>query len=125
MIIGRGLRRHRIANGKSSTAAQVHRLGEPITPVDQMVAVEILGKRRQGSPPIAVVAVENAVNLAVPPPCGYHHDDAIAAPPACLFGHHALEIGNEVDRVLNLVFKYCDIDQYGSPKRSRIDLASD
>jgi len=75
-------------------------------PVDDLqLTFEGLDERRQAFHPIAVVAVQDTVDIANLSLVDVAADDPIAAAAARFVGHHVLELRDEVHRVLDLMLE--------------------
>ena len=72
---------------------------------DAQAALEILDQRRAAFDPVAVVAVEDAVDVADLGVVDVAADHAIDAAPARLVGHGVLVVGDELHGVLDLVLQ--------------------
>jgi hypothetical protein len=72
---------------------------------DRQLAGVVLDERGQALDPVAVVAVENAVDVADFGLVDVPAHDAVAAAAARFVGHHALELRDEVHRVLDLMLQ--------------------
>ena len=72
---------------------------------DAQAAVEILDQRGAALHPVAVVAVEDAVDVADLGVMDVAADHAVDAAPARLAGDGVLEVGDELHRVLDLVLE--------------------
>ncbi|NJZ82794.1 hypothetical protein GO280_01406 [Ralstonia solanacearum] len=91
---------------RAARAAGGARRIEQMCPVDDLqLALHRFDQRREALDPVAVVAVELAVDLADLGLVDVPADHAVAAAPARLVGHHALERVDVVDRVLHLVLQ--------------------
>ena len=68
------------------------------------ITVEILHQSRAIFDPIAIVAVQGAVNVSNFGPVDMTADDAVVTPTSSLRGQRLLKGRDERDRILDLVF---------------------